>query len=243
MSDKITLYTVGTPNGWKVSIALEELGLTYKTHHISFSALEQKEDWFLKINPNGRIPAIVDGNRNNFAVFESGAILMYLAEHYDPEHKLLSTDSDIRSQTMQWVMWQMGGLGPMMGQANHFVKYAPEKIPYGIKRYSDESLRLLKVLDRQLSDGRDYIVGEYSIADISCFGWVASYSHPQLSLESCPHLEKWLFRMGARDAVKRGVNVPTKSTIIEDGFHIDPVKSAAAVKESQKWIMEGASKV
>ncbi|OAJ45314.1 hypothetical protein BDEG_28464 [Batrachochytrium dendrobatidis JEL423] len=210
MSGEITLYTVGTPNGWKASIALEELALPYKVHAISFKSSEQKEDWFLKLNPNGRIPTIVDGKRDNFAVFESGAILLYLAEHYDPEHKLLSADANLRSQTIQWVMWQMGGLGPMMGQANHFVIYAPEKIPY--------------VLETQLSDGREYIVGNYSIADIACFGWVAAYDRLGLPLDSLPHLKKWLFRVGARDAVKRGTNVPTKSTLIEDGFKINPVK-------------------
>ncbi|KAI8928701.1 glutathione S-transferase [Entophlyctis helioformis] len=227
---------------------LEELGLTYKVHTISFAAMEQKEGklpqalmsdhWFLKLNPNGRIPTLVDGRRNDFAVFESGAILLYLAEHYDHEHKLLSEDPNLRSQAIQWVMWQMGGLGPMMGQANHFYRYAPEKIPYGIKRYQDESTRLLQVLERQLSDGREYLVGDYSIADIACFSWAAFYDYPGLSLETCPHVEKWLHRIGARPAVRRGANVPTPSTLIEDNFKFASAKADEMVKEGQKWIQQ-----
>ncbi|KAL2912917.1 Glutathione S-transferase 2 [Polyrhizophydium stewartii] len=240
MAHPITLYTVGTPNGWKASIALEELGLKYNVHHIQFSKMEQKEEWFLKLNPNGRIPTIVDHSRNDFAVFESGAILLYLAEHYDPEHKLLSANPDIRSQTIQWIMWQMGGLGPMMGQANHFVRYAPEKIPYGMKRYTDESLRLLQVLERQLSDGREYIVGEYSMADIACFGWVACYSYPGLSLETCPHVEKWLFRVGSRDAVRRGTNVPTPSTLIDDGFKMREKVAEDTAKKGKELLEQSA---
>ncbi|KAI8928704.1 glutathione S-transferase [Entophlyctis helioformis] len=222
---------------------LEELGLPYKVHPITLSSLEQKQGkqtWYLKLNPNGRIPTIVDGRRNDFVVFESGAILLYLAEHYDPEHKLLSTDPNLRSQTIQWVFWQVGGLGPMMGQANHFVKYAPEKIPYGIKRYQDESLRLLQVMERQLADGREYLVGDYSIADIACFGWVAFYDYAGLSLETCPNLDKWLHRMAARPAVRKGINVPTPSTLIEDDFKFGEHKTASMAKEGQQWIQQSA---
>ncbi|RKO85657.1 glutathione S-transferase [Blyttiomyces helicus] len=179
----ITLYTVGTPNGWKASIALEEIALPYDVKHISFKTNEQKEEWFLKINPNGRIPAIVDNARGAFPVFESGAILLYLAEHYDPNHILLPTDANLRSEAIQWLMWQMGGLGPMMGQANHFSRYAPEKIEYGIARYRNETRRLFEVMERQLSDGREYLIGAYSVADIACFGWVACYNYPGVSLE------------------------------------------------------------
>ncbi len=134
MAAPILLYTQNTPNGQKISIALEELGLSYQTYKLDFSKNEQKEDWYLKINPNGRIPAIVDQQRCNFNVFESGSIMLYLAEHYDPEHILLPVDSDKRSQVISWLFWQNAGIGPMQGQANHFVKYAPEKIPYAIKR-------------------------------------------------------------------------------------------------------------
>ncbi|KAI8928703.1 glutathione S-transferase [Entophlyctis helioformis] len=199
-------------------------------------------EWFLKLNPNGRIPTLVDGRRNDFAVFESGAILLYLAEHYDHEHKLLSEDPNLRSQAIQWVMWQMGGLGPMMGQANHFYRYAPEKIPYGIKRYQDESTRLLQVLERQLSDGREYLVGDYSIADIACFGWVACYSYAGLSLETCPNLEKWLHRVGARPAVRKGTNVPTPSTLIDDGFKIKEERAQQVAATAQKWINDQKEK-
>ena len=135
----IELYTAGTPNGKKASIMLEELGIPYTVHPIDFSKLEQKEEWYLKINPNGRIPAIVDKDNGDFPVFESGAILIYLAEKYG---KFLSKDPKERSIAIQWLMFQMGGVGPMQGQANHFVKFAPEKIPYAMNRYVDETKRL-----------------------------------------------------------------------------------------------------
>ena len=145
----IELFTAATPNGWKVSIALEELGLPYTVRPISLGKLEQKEEWFLKINPNGRIPAIIDHDNGDFAVFESGAILIYLAEKTG---KLLPTEPKARSRVLQWLMFQMGGVGPMMGQANVFFRYAPEKIPYAIERYQRESRRLFEVLERQLKD-------------------------------------------------------------------------------------------
>ena len=156
----ITLYTTATPNGIKASIALEEMGLPYDVHAIDLSSLEQKQDWFLKINPNGRIPAIVDHDADDFAVFESGAILMYLAEKTG---QLMPADPLQRSAVIQWLMFQMGGIGPMMGQANVFFRYAPEKIPYAIERYQRESRRLFEVLDTHLQD-REFLAGDYSIA-------------------------------------------------------------------------------
>ncbi|KAI8606938.1 thioredoxin-like protein, partial [Chytriomyces sp. MP71] len=172
----ITLYLAGTPNGKKASIALEELarhyGVTYKIHPIDFSKTEQKEEWFLQINPNGRIPALVDHARGNFAVFESGAILLYLAEHYDPDHILLPSEPNARSEAVQWLMWQMGGLGPMQGQAGHF-RGATEQIPYAINRYVEETRRLYGVMERTLADGRLYLAKEYGVADIASFTWVA----------------------------------------------------------------------
>ncbi|KAI8821646.1 glutathione S-transferase [Fimicolochytrium jonesii] len=212
-SPKITLYTFGTPNGQKASIGLEELGLKYKVVEVDITENVQKEEWFLKINPNGRIPAIVDHSRGDFPVFETGAILMYLAEHHDPKNILLSEDANKRSEAIQWLNWQMGGLGPMQGQANHFFRYAPENIPYAIKRYQDETKRLYSVMERQLSDGREYLIGEYSLADVACFGW-------GLSLEELPLVDQWLHRAAKRPAVLRGMNVPRKNNLIENDFKV-----------------------
>ncbi|KAI8832672.1 glutathione S-transferase [Chytriomyces cf. hyalinus JEL632] len=221
----ITLYLAGTPNGKKASIALEELsqayGITYNVRSIDFSKVEQKEEWFLKINPNGRIPAIVDHARGDFAVFESGAILLYLAEHYDPEGVLLSKDADERSTAVQWVMWQMGGLGPMQGQAGHF-NGAAEKIPYAIGRYTDETKRLYSVMERAFSDGREYLAGnKYSIADISSFTWTAYHQFSlgkDFTLEEYPLVNKWLHKVALRSAVVAGMNVPTKIALLENDF-------------------------
>lgn len=210
----ITLYTAGTPNGWKVSIALEDLGLSYKVHSINMRENEQKANWFTKICPNGRIPAIVDHSKHvtdgdeGFPVFESGAILLYLAEHYDPNHILLPGDPLKRSEAVQWVMWQMAGLGPMQGQANHFARYAPEKIEYGITRYREETRRLYSVLEKQLSDGREYIIGKYSAADTACIGWIGLHDWAGISIEGLPHLNAWIERMLERPAVKKGLVVP-----------------------------------
>src|SRR5690349_5065138 len=167
----IELLTAATPNGWKISIALEELGLPYTVKPISLSKLEQKEEWFLKINPNGRIPAIIDHDNGDFQVFESGAILIYLAEKTG---KLLPTEPKARSRVLQWLMFQMSGLGPMMGQANVFFRYAPEKIPYAIERYQREVRRLFEVLDTRLGEA-EYLAGDYSIADIANWSWVHGY--------------------------------------------------------------------
>ncbi|KAI8824898.1 glutathione S-transferase [Fimicolochytrium jonesii] len=219
-SPKITLYTFGTPNGQKASIALEELGIDYKTVEVDIRKNTQKEEWFLKINPNGRIPAIVDHTRGDFPVFETGAILLYLAEHHDPNHILAPTDANKRSEAIQWLMWQMGGLGPMQGQANHFFRYAPEKIEYGIKRYQDETKRLYSVMERQLSDGREYLIGEYSLADIACFGWVAAHNWAGVGLEEFPLLDKWLHRAAKRPAVVKGMNVPQHNSLIENDFKV-----------------------
>jgi glutathione S-transferase len=159
----IELFTAATPNGWKASITLEELALPYKVRPISFDKREQKEPWYLKINPNGRIPTIVDHDNGGFAVFESGALMIYLAEKAG---KLLPRDVKGRSLVIQWLMFQMGGIGPMMGQANVFYRYAPERIPYAIDRYQREVRRLFEVLNTQLAD-HEYLAGDYSIADIA----------------------------------------------------------------------------
>jgi GST-like protein len=201
----IELFTAATPNGWKISIALEELGLPYTVRTISLSKLEQKEEWFLEINPNGRIPAIIDHANGDFPIFESGAILIYLAEKTG---KLLPKDEKARSRVLQWLMFQMGGVGPMMGQANVFFRYAPEKIPYAIDRYQREVRRLFEVMERQLANN-EYIAGsEYSIADIALWTWVAGHEWSGVAIEGLPHLKRWLDLIGARPAVQKGKQVP-----------------------------------
>jgi len=190
----------------------------------------------LKINPNGRIPAIVDHSRGDFRVFESGAILLYLVEHYDPQGKLWPRSSDQRSEVIQWLMFQMSAIGPMQGQANHFSRYAPEKIPYGITRYQNETQRLYKVLDNHLAEGREYLAaGQYTIADIATFSWVRSHDWAGVSLEGLPNLQAWVDRIDSRDAVKRGLNVPTKAVALKG----DKEAEEKRVKESRDWIMKG----
>jgi GSH-dependent disulfide-bond oxidoreductase len=201
----IELLTAATPNGWKISIALEELGLPYTVKPISLSKLEQKEEWFLKINPNGRIPAIIDHDNDDFAVFESGAILIYLAEK---SGKFLPTEPKARSRVLQWLMFQMGGVGPMMGQANVFFRYAPEKIPYAIERYQREVRRLFEVMERQLTE-HEYIAGpDYSIADMALWSWIAGYSWSGIDVEGLTQLKRWMDLIGARPAAARGRNIP-----------------------------------
>ncbi len=200
----ITLYTAATPNGYKASIMLEETGLPYEVKSLSLASRNQKEPWFLAINPNGRIPAIIDGAAGDFPVFESGAILMYLAEKTG---KLLPTDAKARSRVVQWLMFQMGGVGPMQGQAGVFFRYAPEKIPYAIDRYQRETRRLYEVLDRQLA-ANEFIAGDYSIADVATWPWVTVHDAVGVPTAGLVHLERWLAAVGARPAVKRGVLVP-----------------------------------
>ncbi len=200
----IDLYTASTPNGFKASIALEELGLPYAVHAIDLSKLEQKQEAFLELNPNGRIPVIVDRDRDDFVVFESGAILLYLAEKAG---RLLPAESDARSQVIQWLMFQMGGLGPMQGQANVFYRYAPQKIDYAIERYQNETRRLYEVLNRRL-EGRDYLVDEYSIADIASFTWVRGHDWSGVGLDGLDLVQEWLERIESRPAVARGLSVP-----------------------------------
>jgi GST-like protein len=208
----IELYTARTPNGFKVSIALEELGLPYTVRSIALGQNEQKEPWFLAINPNGRIPAIVDKANADFAVFESGAILIYLAELAG---KLLPTERNARSLVLQWLMFQMGGVGPMMGQANVFVRYAPERIEYAIGRYQRESRRLLEVLDGQLAKTQ-YLAGDYSIADIATYPWVRTHEWSQVSIDGLTHLKRWMDQLGARPAVQRGLQVPAPTPASEE---------------------------
>jgi len=198
-----TLYTAATPNGWKVSIALEEMGLPYEVRVIDFATNEQKADWYVKLNPNGRIPTLVDAG---FAIFESGAILIYLAEKTG---KFLPKDVHGRSRVLQWLMFQMSGVGPMMGQANVFLRYFPEKIQPAIDRYQREVTRLFGVLDHQLAT-HEYIAGDYSIADMALWPWVSGYEWSGVSVEEFPSLNRWLALVGGRPAVQAGRDVPIK---------------------------------
>jgi len=202
----IDLYTSPTPNGYKITILLEELGLPYTVHAIDLSTGAQKEPWFTAINPNGRIPAIVDRGNGDFPVFESGAIMLYLAER---EGKLIPADEKGRSRVVQWLMFQMGGLGPMMGQANVFARYFPEVIPPAIERYRRESRRLLEVLDGRLADN-EFLAADYSIADIANFCWARTYEWPGVSIDGLAHLQRWLDAIAARPAVQRGLQIPPR---------------------------------
>lgn len=204
----ITLFTAATPNGRKASIMLEECMLDYSVRPLELSDGEQKQAWYLQINPNGRIPAIVDHDNDDFAVFESGAILIYLAEktgHFLPPNTL--KDAKDRSLVIQWLMFQMGGLGPMMGQANVFFRYAEEKIPFAIKRYQKETRRLLEVLDARLADN-EYLAGDYSIADIANFSWARTASWSGVESRDLKYLSRWIEMIHARPAVQRGLDVP-----------------------------------
>jgi glutathione S-transferase len=202
----IDLYTAATPNGYKISIALEELALPYTLHGLDLRAGDQKKPEFLNINPNGRIPAIVDRDEGDFAVFESGAILIYLAEKTG---KLMPKDLKGRSRVIQWLMFQMGGLGPMQGQAHVFNHYFPEKIPAVMARYQNETKRLYQVLDEHL-EGRLWLADDYSIADIANWAWVRSHDWAGVSIDDMPNLKAWSARMAARPACAKGVTLPPR---------------------------------
>ena len=203
----IDVYTWPTPNGHKVHIALEELGLDYRVHPINIGQGDQFAASFLDISPNNKIPAIVDDNGPDgqpISLFESGAILLYLAEKTG---QLMPSDPRERYATLEWLMFQMGGLGPMLGQAHHFRQYAPETIDYAVNRYTNEAARLYGVMDRRLAD-RDWLAGgAYSMADIACYPWIRPHDNQGQSLDDFPHLKQWFERISARPAVERGVQV------------------------------------
>ncbi|KAJ8612253.1 hypothetical protein CTAYLR_002897 [Chrysophaeum taylorii] len=205
---EILVYTQSTMNGWKPVIMLEELGVEYEVREVSFDKREQKSEWYLKLNPNGRIPTIVDRGNEDFVVFESGAILWYLAEKYG---KFLSTDANERSATLQWLFFQVGGIGPMMGQAMYFQRIAApqgHQDDFAIRRFVDESRRLLEVVDARL-DGRDYLVGDdISIADFATYPWARAYSWAKVSVDGLPNLQAWFDRIDARPATKRALAKP-----------------------------------
>ena len=208
----IDLYTAATPNGWKVSIMLEETGLPYEVKQIRLDAMEQREAWFIRLNPNGRIPVIVDRGAGDFPVFESGAILVYLAEKTG---QLLPSETKGRSRVLQWLMFQMGGIGPMQGQANVFFRYAPTKIAYAIERYQKETRRLYGVLDRRLAQS-EYLAGEYSIADIATWSWVSTHEWSGVGVDDLEHVQRWLTAVGERPAVRRGRAVPPEDDSEEE---------------------------
>jgi GST-like protein len=219
----IDLYTAATPNGHKISIALEELGLPYTVHALDLSKLDQRRPEFLKISPNGRIPAIVDRELDDFAVFESGAILIYLAEKTG---RLMPSDTKGRSLVIQWLMFQMGGIGPMMGQANVFFRYLPEKIPLAIDRYQGEVRRLFGVLDTRLAD-HEYLAGDYSIADIANWAWVRTYRWSGVDTSGFEHLTRWKALLASRPACQRGIEVPPRLVRPEDGEDAEKFIQAA----------------
>lgn len=204
----IDLYTFPTPNGWKASIMLEEVELPYNTHVVNIMKDEQFEPDFLKVSPNNKIPAIVDSDGPDgkpISVFESGAILIYLARKTNSA--LLPEDPRKFVAVTEWLMFQMGSIGPMFGQMGHFVRFAKEDVPYGKKRYTDESRRILGVMNKRLSE-HDFLAGNYSIADIASYGWARSAESMFEGLEDWPSVQKWFDTVGARPAVQRGIKVP-----------------------------------
>ena len=202
----IELYYWPTPNGWKVTIMLEELGVPYEVKYVNIGKGEQFEPSFLKIAPNNRMPAIIDPEGPGgepLSIFESGAILQYLGRKFG---KFYPAEERARVDVEQWLFWQVGGLGPMAGQAHHFRNYAPEKLPYAVKRYTDEVNRLYGVMNKRLED-REFLAGDYSIADMASVGWTRSYKNQGQEIEDFPHLKRWFDALHARPAVERAIAV------------------------------------
>lgn len=224
----ITLYTSPTPNGWKASVTLEELGLEYSVEPIDLASGAQKAPEFLKINPNGRIPAITD---DGFAVFESGAIMIYLAEKAG---RLLPTGARGRSRALQWLMFQMGGIGPMMGQANVFFRYWPEKYQPAIDRYQNEARRLYEVLNTRLAEA-EYLADEYSIADIANWCWVRTHRWSGVSVDGLGHLQRWMAAIEARPAAQKGVRVPVDLEALRKG---DGEGAKQMIENAQKMVQK-----
>jgi len=239
----IQLYTAQTPNGTKVSILLEELGLPYRFSKIELGKNEQKEPWFLEINPNGRIPAMTDtfDDGKSIRLFESGSIMQYLVDRYDNENKVsYPKGSREYYEVNNWLHFQMGGVGPMQGQANHFSRYAPEKIEYGINRYRNETRRLYKVLDTQLEASTSgYLVGDRcTIADMACWGWVASAKWAGIELDDFPSLKAWVVRMLERPGVQKGANVPSPHPMAKHTQMSDEEMDKMAAK-TRDWVQSG----
>ncbi|BBM84241.1 glutathione S-transferase family protein [Candidatus Uabimicrobium amorphum] len=220
----IDFYTAATPNAHKVSIMLEETQLPYEVHHLSLIDGDQKKPEYLAINPNGRIPSIIDRDHGNFAVFESGAILIYLAEKTG---KFLSKDMKQRSRTIQWLMFQMAGIAPMQGQANVFFRYITQDIPFAIERYQKETRRLYEVLNNHLQDN-EYLAGEYSIADMATWPWIRIHDWAGVSIDGLDHLQRWCKIVGERPACQKGITIPKK---LELGDHDEVAKAGKKLTE------------
>ena len=224
----IHLYTASTPNGHKVSCMLEAIEMPYEIHSVNLGEGDQRKPDFLKISPNGRIPAIVDTDNNDLSIFESGAIMLYLAEK---SGKLIPSDIKGRAKVIEWLMFQMGGIGPMMGQANVFSRYFPEKIQPAIDRYQNESRRLFEVLDMQLSKN-EWLAGEYSIADIANWCWVRTHNWSGVSLEGLEYLEKWKNKMYDQPGMLKGTKVPVDI----GGLLNDDKDQKEFIKNAQKMV-------
>ena len=224
----IHLYTASTPNGHKVSCMLEAIEMPYEIHSVNLGEGDQRKPDFLKISPNGRIPAIVDTDNDDLSIFESGAIMLYLAEK---SGKLIPSDIKGRAKVIEWLMFQMGGIGPMMGQANVFSRYFPEKIQPAIDRYQNESRRLFKVLDVQLSKN-EWLAGEYSIADIANWCWVRTHNWSGVSLKGLMYLEKWKNKMYDQPGMLKGTKVPVDI----GGLLNDDKDQKEFIKNAQKMV-------
>ena len=220
----IDLYTAPTPNGHKASCTLEAMGLEYETHFVNIGEGEQKTPEYLAINPNGRIPTIVDRDNDNFAVFESGAIMIYLAEKTG---QLMPTDAKGRSRVIQWLMFQMGGVGPMMGQSNVFYRYFPEKIQPAIDRYQNEGRRLFEVLDNHLGNN-EWLADDYSIADIANWCWVRTHKWSGISVDGLDNLDRWVNVMRDQPGMSAGLEVPfSLGNLLDDEEEAEKFKSNA----------------
>ena len=234
----LQLYSLPTPNGVKVSIMLEEIGLAYEPHLVSFDTNDQLSPEFLSLNPNNKIPAIIDPNgpdNQPLALFESGAILIYLAEKTG---KLMPTDAKGRSLVMQWLMFQMGGIGPMMGQANVFFRYFPEKIQPAIDRYQGECRRLFRVLDTRLKD-HEFLAGDYSIADIANWAWVRTHRWSGVEVDDLPNLLRWRDQLRGRPAVAKGIEMPSSSLDLRTD---NDAKAKQFADEARKMLETGQSR-
>ncbi|KAJ9648652.1 Glutathione S-transferase 2 [Neophaeococcomyces mojaviensis] len=238
-------YTAGTPNGQKVNCTLEELGLKYNVHKIDIAKNVQKEDWFLKINPNGRIPAIVDKTSGTpVRVFEGASIQLYLCAKYDKDHRIsFPYDSDEYWEMVSWLVWMQSGIGPMQGQANHFYRYAPTKIDYAINRYQTETKRLYQVLEDRLAEqeaagkGLWLVGGKYTIADLCCFSWVNWAEWAGVETKPFARVQTWLETIQKRPAVEKGVNVPEKFEMKEAMKTKEGEEEYA--KHHSNWVMQG----
>jgi len=224
----IDFYTAPTPNGHKVSCTLEAMELDYETHVVNLMENEQKKPEFLAISPNGRIPAIIDRDADNLPIFESGAIMIYLAEKTG---KLMPTDLNERAKVLEWLMFQMGGIGPMMGQANVFFRYFPEKIQPAIDRYQNEGRRLFEVLNTHLAK-QDWLAKDYSIADIANWCWVRTYKWSGISIEGLDHLQRWMKAMYDQPGMSAGLSVPIKVESLLD----DDKKAKEFAKNAEKMV-------